>query len=49
MSKLTKLITKPRLFFRDAKINRSNAEPSKLVAKKIYRHKKKWKVKKKKP
>lgn len=34
MSKLTKLITKPGLFFRDAKINRSNTEPSKQVAKK---------------
>ncbi|WP_240727175.1 hypothetical protein [Escherichia sp. E4385] len=49
MSKLTKLITKPRLFFRDAKINRSNTEPSKQVAKKKHAGtKKKWKVKKEK-
>ena len=45
MSKLTKLITKPRLFFRDAKINRSNTEPSKQVAKKNIPAQKKVEIK----
>lgn len=48
MSKLTKLITKPRLFFRDEKINRSNTEPSKQVAKKNIPAQKKVEIKKEK-